>query len=405
MELFKLLGTIAITNLSVVKYAAPSILSIERTRCNSNGTVNLNGGYIKVSFSAEATPLRYGNVDTASAQNNVTYTLKYRPASGYFTNVTLDAYTDVFFVTNVEYIFAADINTQYEIQLVVQDRHNSTSRTIGATSGFTLMHFGNDGTSMAIGKLCEQEKLFDVGLPTRFNEPIYGSVLGLGYMPPIPAYADLNNYNTIGGYAITTDSIAATISNMPMNVSGRLEVSSPTGQTINAAGLAYIHQKFIPRNTSLPTYERENTRGSDSTWTYGKWYASSISEQKVLWTGSSQMESGYIELSSLVSLQPNGIVLEFAPATTATSYNKHLFFIPKFVVTRKRVENQIIGQGYCVTCALHTGGFGVVGTKSLQIYDDAISPVTSDPNASSGTGASGITYNNSFFALKNVYGV
>lgn len=300
--------------ITVEDYSAPKITKLEACRCNENGTENQYGNYIKVTFSASVTAL--------DNQNTATYSLSYKKKTETtYTENALNEYAGQFSVSNGTHIFAADIEFGYDIVLSVTDSHNTSKSHVESTTGFTLLHFGNDGTSVSVGKLSEKPNLFDIGLPTRFNSPIYGSVLGLDYMPPIPENASLSTYLTPGGWSVPTDALAKTISGLPVPVAGRLEVASAKGIEIPAAGEVYIRQKYIPYDTEYSTFERTVYRNGSNQVSFYNWIPTTAKEQKYLWFGSNVMgANSTITLNESVNLQ-NAIILVFERNWTETDAN------------------------------------------------------------------------------------
>lgn len=129
-----------------------------------------------------------------------------------------------------------------------------------------------------------------------------------------------------------------------------------------------------------------------------------VGVQSVLWGNATQtgwyMRSDQTAtLSSPISHTVNGIVLIFAPysASTATALksNYNSFFIPKYAVN-------LLGT---VTHHFNMGikNFDVACMKVLKISDTSIQGV--DENVASGTGASGITYDNAKYVLRYVIAV
>lgn len=149
-------GTASYT-MTVLAYTKPSISKLTVLRCNSDGTENDQGDYIKVTFSAAITSL--------SSKNTATYTLKYKKTSATsYTSQTLTAYANKYAVTNGSVIIAADSNSSYNFELTATDRHGSAVRTTSASTAFTLMNFGANGTSMAFGKVAEKSNAVEIGV-------------------------------------------------------------------------------------------------------------------------------------------------------------------------------------------------------------------------------------------------
>lgn len=143
--------------MKVLAYTPPVISSLTVRRCDEDGTENDQGEYVQVRFGATVTSL--------SSKNTATYTLKYKKTTTTtWTTVTLTAYANVYSVSNGSAIFAADSNASYDVELTVADRHNSASRITSASTAFTLINWGANGTSMAIGKVAEKANAVELGL-------------------------------------------------------------------------------------------------------------------------------------------------------------------------------------------------------------------------------------------------
>lgn len=119
---------------------------------------------------------------------------------------------------------------------------------------------------------------------------------------------------------------------------------------------------------------------------------------KVLWSGAYWMtEAQTANLSETVAAQPNGIVLVFSFYGSSGAENKvfHSFFIPKSLVAGQE------GMPHCFF--LNNTTFSYVASKYLYIYNNKITG--HENNDGSGTGSSGIKYNNSNYVLRYVIGV
>lgn len=124
-------------------------------------------------------------------------------------------------------------------------------------------------------------------------------------------------------------------------------------------------------------------------WDYGS--------NVVLWESSSgsQMTSSHTAyLNYPLQDVPHGIVLIFSAASGDVSWSTH--FVPKEIIGRNNGGAQTFMMA-------NNAGFATMGAKYLYIYDDMIVGHTS--NNSSGTAASGITFDNSQFVLRAVIGV
>lgn len=403
-------GSASITK-TVLDYTQPVIVKLTVLRCNEDGTENDQGPYVQAKFTATATDL--------NGVNAVKYALLYKKSTETdYTTVELNSITDPYSVTDHTYIFAADTGSSYNLELRVSDDFYTVKRATVVSTAFTLMHWNADGTGMGIGKISEESNLLDIGLPTRFTQPVYGTVMGLSKLPEIPANSDLNDYMEFGAYAVYQNSIAETIANMPVAAAGRLEVSSTTGEGLRVSEWSYLRQRFIPYMLGYSTWERDVTRSDTNIWTYGEWYRTNLSAEAssrvydtvmqytpsgtVLWGG--DMDSGWYmrddqtaTLSQKVSEQANGIVLVFCyfNGTSSTNISWQTAYVPKTLVS--------LVPGAFHTFKLSNDNFATVGMKRLYINDDSI--VGNVNNILDGTAASGITYENNKFVLRYVIGV
>ena len=290
--------------------------------------------------------------------------------------------------------------TYGEFSSSTTDRLNAIDLVMDCLSG---------GKGIAFGKTAELEDVAEFEFSAKFNSPVYGKALGMDRLPAIPSGSDLNNYVDPGCYAIQSNSIAATCSNIPINIAGRLEVWSATGEGIRSEQLSYLRQRYIPYNSPNAVWERDISRNSDNVFTFYNWWRTSLTptasdfvyhEPTVLW--GEDMASGLYmtagdtaNLKEAVSAQRHGIVLTFCAynGTDDTNYSWQSFYVPKQLVA-------LSTSGHTFT--LIRGNFTYTGTKYLYINDTSITG--HDDNNLTGT-SNGITYANNKFVLRYVFGV
>lgn len=158
---------------TVLDYAFPAIKSLKVGRCDSDGTANGQGEYVKVTFSSKLT-----NINN---KNAATYILYYKKGSAsQYTQVTLSDYANNFAVSGGSYIFAAETGSSYDVKLTASDGIKTATLNTSASTAFTLMHFSKGGTGLGIGKVAENENLMDVDMPVRFRNGVYSSLLWSG---------------------------------------------------------------------------------------------------------------------------------------------------------------------------------------------------------------------------------
>lgn len=122
-----------------------------------------------------------------------------------------------------------------------------------------------------------------------------------------------------------------------------------------------------------------------------------ICTQKVLWTGGSHVLSdSEIFLSEPISGQKSGIVLEFSLFNgDVVDEGFNLVYVPKSFTSGYLVRE--------LSCTLSGDGiFGKIACKKVIVSDNQIGGT--DTNDDTGT-SNGITYDNSAFILRNIYGV
>jgi hypothetical protein len=160
--------------MKVQAYTLPNVSKLTVHRCNADGTENEQGEYIRVVFSAAITAL--GNKNTA------TYKLRYKKTAELsFTEVTLTDIANLYTVSDKVHIFEADSNSSYEVEVEATDRHGTSTRSTSASTAFTLLNWGADGTSMGIGKVAEKANTLQIALDVEFIGKVKGSIFDAIY--------------------------------------------------------------------------------------------------------------------------------------------------------------------------------------------------------------------------------
>lgn len=155
--------------MTVLAYSKPSISKLTVGRCDADGTANDQGEYIQATFSAAVTALGGRNISV--------YFLRYRKTTATsYTEQALTALANTYTVTDYATVFPADSGSSYDVEVVVRDRHGTTTRATSASTGFTLMHWGTDGTSMGIGKVAEAANTLQIALDVEFLGAVKGAI-------------------------------------------------------------------------------------------------------------------------------------------------------------------------------------------------------------------------------------
>ena len=154
----------ATASFTVLDYSPPKITAISVHRCNADGTTNDRGECVEILFSGSVSPI--------NDKNSAEYTVKYKKTSAaswttLIEDVNGQKPADLegnYNVNNQSYIFAADVNSSYDIDVTVKDDHGTASRSTSASTAFTLMNFNARGNGIGIGQVCEKENTLQIGL-------------------------------------------------------------------------------------------------------------------------------------------------------------------------------------------------------------------------------------------------
>ena len=143
------------TTFTVLAYSKPTISTFKVERCNADGTLNDEGINFKVTVKSTITALNNKNDSSYVLQYKLssvnTWTTIGNSLSGYSVNTS-------FVVTNI----ALNIDNVYDFRLTIGDYFEDIPKSYNVPESFTLMNFGADGHSMAIGGVAEETDTLDV---------------------------------------------------------------------------------------------------------------------------------------------------------------------------------------------------------------------------------------------------
>lgn len=172
---------------TVVAYSSPKISTFSVTRCNSGGTENEAGEYAKVVLG--------GNISSVNSKNTYSYSLKYKKSTdtSYTTySMTNNAYSISKTITDI----VADVDSSYDFLLTIGDYFSTVSKTISLETAFVLLNWKANGRGMAVGKVAEEDNLFDVNFNARFRGKILGALVQDGSTTDDRKLSiDTGNYN------------------------------------------------------------------------------------------------------------------------------------------------------------------------------------------------------------------
>ena len=221
---------VASTDITVLEYAPPAV-TVTAYRCNSSGTADQEGAYMKFGFSA--------TISSLNSKNSATYSISYKIGDGTATKVT---------GTGLSYTsdkIACDVAKICTVEVTVTDKLNSTTTKAAVIPiAFTLIDFYSTGKGIAFGKVGTREG-FDCAMAAYFSGAT--SVSG--------ALTSSGTFTSSGG---------ATISGA-LTAKG---TSTFSGATTFSVAPAFSAGMSIGGST-LADYVVE--QGVSGMWTYRKW--------------------------------------------------------------------------------------------------------------------------------------
>lgn len=146
-------------SIKVLDYSSPSVY-VQVARCNSDGTANDEGEYMKVSCSAYIVALNAINSKTVRLQ------YKAKASSSWTTKKTWESYT-----VNEDIIIAADTGSSYDVQLIATDDFTTSTYGAEVSTVEAILDFNISGKGMSIGKVSEKDGL-EVDWETNFYKPV-----------------------------------------------------------------------------------------------------------------------------------------------------------------------------------------------------------------------------------------
>lgn len=143
----------ASTSISILAYSAPAVSTMAVRRCDSQGVADNSGAYCQVTFSVAITALNNHN------SKSLTVKYKKRSASTYTsTNIPISSYTD-----SGSFTFPADVDSTYDVQLIVTDDFSSTQRSTTLSTAYAYLNFGSGATAgIGIGMVTQTSKAVEI---------------------------------------------------------------------------------------------------------------------------------------------------------------------------------------------------------------------------------------------------
>lgn len=251
---------VASTNITVLEYAPPAV-TVTAYRCNSSGTADQEGAYMKFGFTA--------TISSLNSKNSATYSISYKAGSGSATKVT---------GTGLSYtsgVIACDVSSIWTIEAVVTDKLSSTTKAAVIPIAFTLMDFYNTGKGVALGKVATRDG-FDCAMAAYFT--------GETAMPAdatIGGKTLLNLIYPVGSIymSVSSTSPATFLGGTWEQIKDRFLLASGTSYAAGATGGEATHtlsESEMPRHNHYHYHRIFNGETNSDGPKYGFWYEDNL---------------------------------------------------------------------------------------------------------------------------------
>ena len=160
--------------ITVLEYAKP-VVHLSAYRCNSSGTADPEGAYMKIEVTS--------TISSLNNKNTATYKVVHPGGTlaGSGTSFTSE-------------ILECDVATTHNIEVTIQDKLSSTTSAAVVPIAFTLIDYYNTGKGIAFGKVGTRDG-FDCAMPAYFTGGVtIGSRTLLDLIYPVGSiYMSVNN--------------------------------------------------------------------------------------------------------------------------------------------------------------------------------------------------------------------
>lgn len=152
----------ASVSITPMAYKAPKILKFNVNRCLQDGTLNDSGTYLKIDYSYE--------ISSLNNQNTKQVEFYYETSNSFatFKTLTSDYASSGSFVT--EDTFSLDIS--YLLRMKVIDKFTDVKAFVNVDTDSVTFDIHSSGQGMALGKVSEEQDLFDVNWLAKFRKRV-----------------------------------------------------------------------------------------------------------------------------------------------------------------------------------------------------------------------------------------
>lgn len=141
-------STTASQDITVLEYAKP-VVNLSAYRCNSSGTADPEGAYMKIVVTS--------TISSLNSKNSATYKVVY--SGGTLTG------NGASFTSGV---LACDVTTTHNVEVTITDKLSSTTKAAVVPIAYTLMDYYESGKGIAFGKVGTRDG-FDCAMPAYFT--------------------------------------------------------------------------------------------------------------------------------------------------------------------------------------------------------------------------------------------
>lgn len=240
---------------TVTAYSKPSITAFTADRCDSDGTLNDEGEYVKLTFAF--------SVNSLNSKNDKSYTLAYKlKEDSDFTTLTSGSSYSLNTTYIPTIVFSGD--NAYDFILTVTDYFDPVSHISDIPTAFTLEDFHSSGTGISFGKVATKANTFENAL--EFNQT------GNSYAFQPSAFSGEKGYTLLAVITLKTLNVNAPIvfvinrrgASCPMRVYVRFE-SSSTSTDPDLGSIVYEGDNYgaflVKTATSMWSLYVDNTSG------------------------------------------------------------------------------------------------------------------------------------------------
>lgn len=210
---------------SVLGYSDPTV-SCSAVRCNSDGTENEEGAYMKISYKLSITSL--------NNKNSTKYLINYKKSAD--TSYTTVPIPTAAYSVNAVQLIAADTGSSYDVVVSAQDSFAKVEKGLNVSTAFTIFNIRGNGKGFAFFKVSEKDGM-------EIDDDVYIKGGATMFNPTFVANGtDLDELRTAGWYSQNANAQTTNMLNIPVNVAFIMGVIP-----INSA---MVMQIFIPYNAN-----------------------------------------------------------------------------------------------------------------------------------------------------------